>query len=184
MLDIDVLDAVRRATDPYGPNGEQTGARAPSAAEVVTRLDKLGFAVSRKELTTPPLTGSECGDIAITAAEGGIGHWATIERYDWPRWTESDGTPGTVGDSKEVADDFVFYTIEYENPYDNDPPRLTADVTPVTIRRGFVRALDMARDDLVRRVLGLPREDWMGEIDADGADVIVQCGVLGDVVFG
>ena len=53
------------------------------------------------------LTGVECGDIAITAAEGGIGYWSVIDEYDYKRWAEED-------QGIEVADDFVFYTLEWE----------------------------------------------------------------------
>lgn len=147
-------------------------------AEAITRLldgDHVAIEI-------PQLTAEECGDIAVTAAEGGIGYWSVIQTYKPSRWTP-DGFDVVQG-NLAVADDFVFYTIEYENPESNEPPRLTADITPELLRRGFRLAIDKARADLVQRVLGLPREDWTGEIDADGADAIVQCGVFGEIVFG
>ena len=89
-------------------------------------------------------------------------------------------------DSQEtlsVDDDFVFYTISYENPMPGDLPRLTADVTPIVLRRGLQVAIDQKYPDITR-LLAVAREDWTGEIDADAIDVIVQCGVLGVVTFG
>ena len=40
-----VFEAVRKATDPYGVNGEQVSPTPPSASEVLRRLGKMGFAV-------------------------------------------------------------------------------------------------------------------------------------------
>lgn len=133
------------------------------------------------KIEVPDLTGAECGDIAITAAEGGIGYWSTIiGGYQYKRWS-----PDVFSDNIEVADDFVFYTIiDTPNRLWPDPehPR-EYDITPVLIRRGFELAIDKAREDIVKRLLGLAREDWMGEIDATAADVIIQCGCFGEVVF-
>lgn len=52
------------------------------------------------------------GDIAITAAEGGIGYWSQIEEYDYRRWT---GTEDDDFASIEVPRDFVFYRIHRIN---------------------------------------------------------------------
>jgi hypothetical protein len=130
------------------------------------------------KIEVPDLMGDECGDIAITAAEGGISYWARIDDYDWKRWSHEDSSMDNI----EVADDFVFYTIEYENPSTYDPPTLSADVTPRTFRMGFQLALDL-KYEIITRLLSIDRDDWTGEIDADAADVIVQLGVLGKVEF-
>ena len=130
----------------------------------------------------PDLTGAECADIAITAAEGGIGHWSVILVYDHERWGSGDETPPV-----EVANDFVFYTIEFENPESDDPPRKTFDVTPQTFRTGL-ELMSQAPLDRggwpVPRLLAIGRDDWTGEIDSEIADMLVQFGVFGEVVFG
>jgi hypothetical protein len=127
----------------------------------------------------PRLTGAECCDIAVTAAEGGIGYWSRIDEYDWHRWAVSD-----TGVNREVDDNFVFYTIRFENPTTDAPPDLSADITPALIRRGLQIAITAARKDLVADILNGPREDWMDNLDSDSADCIIQCGVFGEVVFG
>lgn len=134
-------------------------------------------------VTIPDLTGAECGDIAITAAEGGIGYWSQIQKYDYRRWAP-DGLD-IVQDNVEVPDDFVFYTIEYKSP--TSVLMLEIDITPMLLKRGFV---SMSRAPLdkggwpVPKLLGIAREDWTSEIDSDIADLIVQFGVFGEVVFG
>lgn len=132
-------------------------------------------------LAVPDLTNAECGEIAITAAEGGIGYWSVIERYEYKRWHTEASDFLHVRD--DLPDDFVFYTIEYENPNDEYPPRLTADITPDLLRRGLTVAI-AKYPHMLRDVFSLSREDWTGEIDSDIADNIVQCGVFGEVVFG
>jgi hypothetical protein len=124
------------------------------------------------------LTGVECGDIAITAAEGGIGYWSQILKYEWERWQPSLHVI-------EVPDDFVFYTIRYENPVGKG--EIESEITPELLRRGFEV---MAKAPLdkggwpVPKLLGMAREDCTGEIDSDIADMLVQFGVFGEVVFG
>ena len=44
-MTINVFDAVRKATDPMGIDGEQVSAIPPSAKEVLARLGTLGFVV-------------------------------------------------------------------------------------------------------------------------------------------
>ena len=43
------IEAVRKATDPYGLDGTATSAARPSASEVVERLRLLGFKVIRTQ---------------------------------------------------------------------------------------------------------------------------------------
>jgi hypothetical protein len=159
-------------------------------------------------VTLPDLTGAECGDIAITAAEGGIGYWSIIDAYRFNRWqyhpaetiwgyhecqkclgdvVEDIHNPDTdddFGRSFEVPDDFVFYAI-HEDIHDDGTYRGGPfDITPALIRRGFELGLTEARPDLIKRLLSLPREDWTGEIDSTAADVIIQLGALGEIRYG
>jgi hypothetical protein len=136
----------------------------------------------------PDLTAEEAGTIVITAAEGGIGYWSQIQPdpgYKYTRWMP-DNPDGSVGEPISVPDDFVFYRIaalnEDEDGYDEDK---LYDITPAVVRRGLEVAMTKARHDLVKDVvLFSSREDWTGEIDADGADVIIQCGLFGEIVYG
>ena len=135
-------------------------------------------------IEVPDLTGSEAGDIAITAAEGGINYWAQIVRYhpirdDGEGWVDPD-----TNESIDVHDEYVFYTIEFENPKDDEPyGRLRFDITPALLRRGVEIALKdkPLRSDLLEQLSD--RETW-DEMDSELADCIVQLGVFGEVVFG
>jgi len=127
----------------------------------------------------PDLTAQECGEIAITAAEGGIGYWSVIDEYAFERWLVED-------ELLDVPDDFVFYTIRFENPDSGAPSRLSADITPQVLRHGFEAGLAADRDRggwFFRDLIAKNREDWTGEIDSEGADMIVQFGLFGEVVF-
>lgn len=42
---MNVYDAIRTATDPYGMNGDQVSANPPSAEETIERLRTLGFEI-------------------------------------------------------------------------------------------------------------------------------------------
>jgi hypothetical protein len=136
------------------------------------------------KIEVPDLTGAECGDIAITAAEGGTGYWAQIESYDWKRWSHEDSSMGNI----EVADDFVFYRIAPLYPDESGFDWSQAqDVTPAWIRAGFERGLVAARDRggwAIQDLMSVAREDWTGEIDSNCADLIFQFAFYGEIVWG
>jgi hypothetical protein len=153
------------------------------------------------------LTGAECGDIAITAAEGGIGHWSQIKDYQYARWAP-DG-----GENIEVDDDFVFYRIgewfepKHQEPQSGEERAMNAawgelrapghydfknghDITPRLIRRGLKLAIaetsrmDRRLPDLpFRTLISIAREDWTSEIDSGMADEIIQFGCFGEVRY-
>ena len=117
------------------------------------------------------------GDVAITAAEGGIGYWSRIEGgYDYTRW-QPDSQYNAYIEGKadsaniEVPDDFVFYTIEYENPVKFEPPMLSADITPLLLAEGL---------GMLMRTQHVPDIEGM---DSIAADMVVQYGVFGELVF-
>jgi hypothetical protein len=136
------------------------------------------------------MTNAECGYIAITAMEGGIGYWSAADSYDYRRWSDSDGSP------IEVDDDFVFYHV-WEHGLDGDYQRHGDDrdlpdfsvpddgkfaITPALIRRGLDLLLQ-SNTYVAREILSLPREDW-ASIDATGADCIIQYAIFGEIVYG
>lgn len=103
-------------------------------------------------------------DIIISAVEGGTGYWAAVSRYrhDCP----AADTTATLHDE----DDGKVYV-------------LTID----TIATGIGRVLGdgfKVRGDILDQVKCGSRENDAGEIDADGADVIVQAALFGEVVYG
>lgn len=132
---------------------------------------------------TREVTTATAGDIAITAAEGGINYWAVVDRYDWARWAP-DSEP------TEVPTDFVFYTIVAVTEGDLDDLRddcvrrdieMDLKVTPTLIARGIERYL--AGIDVFK---GRPLDDMddFAAMDAAEADCVIQLGAFGTLVFG
>jgi hypothetical protein len=109
------------------------------------------------------------GDIAITAAEGGIGYWSQIEVYRPSRW---DGQPFT-----RRAE--VFYRLREWNDEADAWTGTKHVVTTDVIQRG-VNLLNTGR-------FGTPfgydptEPEYM---DADAADMVIQLGLFGKVVYG
>lgn len=144
------------------------------------------------QVTVPDLTGAECGDIAITAAEGGIGYWSQIETYDWSRWSpESQHQHYINGEAPssnlQVPDDFVFYTIHEMDDDEMGYKPDGIDITAALIKQGFERCLAADKDKggwAVQGLLSHEREDWTGEIDSEIADNIIQFGVFGEIKWG
>jgi hypothetical protein len=126
--------------------------------------------MSNWDITIRNLTAQECGDIAITAAEGGIGYWSRIDSYQWSRWSNKDGS------NKDVLDDFVFYTIREDPNDDGTYKGKPIKITPAVLRRGYKLFIEGGRH--------LAEPDEPSVADANEADVIVQLGCLGEVVYG
>lgn len=107
------------------------------------------------------LTDQDCADIAITAAEGGIGYWSVIvTTYD-----------------PVSSDDFdhgkrpVYFVIEEEEPWNLDGP------TPFVVNAAFIR-------QGVRRMVAAGHKFDMEDYDAETADLVIQYAAFGKVVFG
>lgn len=131
------------------------------------------------------LSTAMCGDIAITAAEGGIGYWSVIDRYEWKRWA-SDPEDDTTG-SAEVPEDFVFYTITYDGyagPMTSEEARYRADITPLLIRRGIQLYLSgtLRENNLVGRQFD--DMDDLACMDSAEADCVIQLGCFNELVYG
>jgi hypothetical protein len=117
------------------------------------------------------ITNKQAGGIAITAAEGGTGYWGQMDQYDWTRWLDEESM-----NPKPIADDFVFYTItEWDDETGTYSGRKVV-VTPRLIKRGWRKAMVE-----FRHTLDLEDPDCT---DTIGADVIVQLGAWGEVVYG
>lgn len=109
------------------------------------------------------LNGEQAGDIAIAAAEGGIGYWATLDSYRPSRW-----------DGIDVSEDFVFYTVVSD---DDD----SCDVTPALIARGIGMYLN-GTDGFDGRWKYADIEGFE-YMDALEADCVIQLGVFGEVRY-
>jgi hypothetical protein len=125
----------------------------------------------------PNLSNFECGALATTAAEGGINYWAMADEYDWTRWCDKD----TTMPNPTIPDDFVFYSImdKEEGDFDTKHP-----ITPETFRRGMELLFD--KYPTIRCAVWFlenDRKDW-DCADAEAADVLVQLGIFGDIIYG
>ena len=120
---------------------------------------------------TRELTTAQCGDIAITAAEGGIGYWAVIDSYNPSRWSDDD--------CFEVPEDFIFYTVHETNELGDALPT-PIDVTSRLIAHGIEQVFKYGiRRDLLEQLA----VDF-DEVDSDVADCIIQMGAFHEIVYG
>ena len=68
MDPVNVFEAVRRATDPYGMYGDAVAALPPTAKEVLTRLGDLGFTVVPRSMVSYTFEPLDSGS-RVTEAE-------------------------------------------------------------------------------------------------------------------
>lgn len=121
-------------------------------------------------------------DVFTTALEGGIGYWSLCYQYHWTLEPEGDslGNPDLDG----------FYAVieETEEPFIEGEPghRITQD----TIVKGLSR-IDAGTPDTLHlhasyigRIIGASRANDAGMLDAADADIVVQVGLFGEVVYG
>lgn len=117
-------------------------------------------------------------DIFTTALEGGIGYWSACERY---RWSNPDGSPDPIG----------FYADVVVLDADEAEVRPEHTIGRTTILKGLITLATEADPKYVpREYVALARgvltgsDTWDDTLDADSADVVVQTGLFGRVVFG
>ena len=120
-------------------------------------------------------------DVFTTALEGGIGYWSVATEYHWAR-------PGATGTVSEAADLGGFYAIIEETEIDQPPiqHRIDAEVIRLGIRRAFDYATQDRKlnDYQTTAVVGL-FAGWDGaDYDADTADIVVQFGLFGEIIYG
>lgn len=112
-------------------------------------------------------------DVIVTAIEGGIGYWAVCLQYQW------EGNV-VVTDHRQHGGG----TLAIISPTDTGS---IYTITPNTIAHGIaVLQADstVCAASLRDKILAASRENDAGEIDSEAADVIVQAGLFGEVVYG
>lgn len=127
--------------------------------------------------TTPTPRDELLHVLFTTALEGGIGYWSVCERYHW-----SNDDEGRTGHMDE--DWFGFYAIITET----EGNLLRARIDRSVMARGY--SLATSTDWRSRLCWSseppppvvTPYTDW--DFDAGDADMIVQLGLFGDVVYG
>lgn len=116
-------------------------------------------------------------EVFTTAMEGGIGYWSAARTYRW-----SDGEP-----DYNMINEFRADIEDCTGEDAFDPVTIDADV----IRKGIRLAWDWAKDNgdvdnyqvIALRCLRYGKYDDV-DYDATTADLIVQFGLFGEVVFG
>ena len=104
-------------------------------------------------------------DLFVTACEGGINYWASVSQYHW--------TGGELlAVIHDMEDDGKTYTVDRK-----------------VMSRGYRLACGEWRDRLAWSTARPPlvvtertRDEW--DFDAYDADMILQLGIFGDVVYG
>lgn len=114
--------------------------------------------------------------IFTTALEGGIGYWAESSNY---HWSFPDGSPDTLGFYSDVTVEGI--TDEEHNDY---------TIGRSVIVKGYRLATKPVHRNALRWSTTPPlppdyvTEDTDWDFDANDADMIVQLGLFGEVVFG
>lgn len=123
-------------------------------------------------------------DIISTAIEGGIGYWAETRHYQWV----NNGVPQLVVIKAGYDPDLKFedtraVIVDFEGENPNTEREITIDV----IARGIAKIKDpkfRINKTLRGTILAADVENDAGEIDVEGADVIVQAALFGEIVYG
>jgi hypothetical protein len=120
-------------------------------------------------------------DIFTTALEGGINYWAQVHAYHiWQAGTAEQTEPGLVAD---YAGFYAVVTDEADQRFET-----SHRISRTTIVQGYRLATSAHWRGRIAWSAGKPPVVLTGDIDwdfdASDADVIVQLGLFGDVVYG
>ena len=116
------------------------------------------------------LSDLEVVNIYTTALEGGIGYWAVCDEYRW-QYLYEDWENDIV---KELDPDQVLVVLSdtEETDFQNE------HLTPAKIRAGVKLLIEKYPHKY--QIIN----DNQFHVDADGADLVVQLGLFGEVVYG
>ena len=118
-------------------------------------------------------------DVIVTAVEGGVGYWSFAQAYRWHRDGDYDTPP----------EDGV--TVELRAIEDGDDPQDWTRVDRALIAAAMERLasgpVHSLHDSIRGRLVGqyvIARDGGEYDFDAGDADIIVQVGLFGEVVYG
>lgn len=132
-------------------------------------------------------------DVIIGAVEGGTGYWASVASYRWEDRPAANIYAVLIDEEQE--DDVRAFAelfasahgrkIKLSELIDECDGIYRLDIDAVAKGIGLiVRGEVGVRSDLKALIAQASRENDAGDIDAEGADVIVQAALLGGVVYG
>jgi len=145
---------------------DKADAFGTAAAELARAWD-MSAAEVKAEITVPDAVAY---DVLVTAIEGGINYWAELVE-DIARGKDENGN-STYG------------TVQIADAENEDEAHI---LTIATIKTGIQRILSAPRKcraDIAQDVLIACLDCDAGQIDADGADAIVQMGLFNEIVYG
>ncbi|MEV4454481.1 hypothetical protein [Microbispora sp. NPDC049633] len=166
--------------------------RMPGQTSLTLKFDKkLETTVSTRPADKPKTLAERSpyfSDLFFTACEGGVNYWAAVCKYD------VDALTATLVRFDEVPDGILqkMYlnsaqlVADVAAKLDEIPAEFKHDVNPDTIGRGIlaldapVKGLNDERRERLRAECYAEEPDF----DGDDADVIMQIGIFGEVVYG
>jgi hypothetical protein len=138
------------------------------------------------------------GDIIVTAVEGGTGYWAQVSQYQYVdtigrhSWVDGElvntppEDPVSVVVGRREGDETRARLHEMNDAEDGYREEgLDLDLDAVARGIGRITRGEVGINSRLRNEITMAsRENDAGYIDADGADVIVQAGLLGEIRYG
>jgi len=121
------------------------------------------------------------GDIITGAIEGGIGYWSACSQY---QWVDRDGKV-RVSVGRVLGDEpraIIHVIRDDETGYEDEGLALTLDAVSRGLR--LIREGGCEINSRLKKAIMLAdRSNDAGQLDAFDCDVIVQAGVLGEIVY-
>lgn len=128
-------------------------------------------------------------DVITSAIEGGTGYWAAVHAYRWEGLPAAEryAVIGVEDEEDEKIEALAAKLGRKPTLSEAIEARAVYKLTCETIARGIGR---IARGEirintaLAKTIYAANRESDAGEIDAEGADAIVQAALFGELVYG
>lgn len=156
---------------------EATGQHAP-----VETMQRVVDYIVELEAQAGVIKGSEqlARDVMVTAVEGGSGYWA---RFIGVQRVDNEGFPDHL--------DIISFQVRPDEPaYSDKREDLRDQFQEITAEKILVAMQQIVRDEKLispsfqSDVLLALLHDDASDIDADGADAILQVACFGELVFG
>jgi len=139
------------------------GMALPSEADG-HRLKKYALQLPEPEKDSP--SNYFLRDLLITALESGINYWCSTLKYDFEK---------------------VFASVMEHKDRDAKDPGKVHEINGLVLTQGCLRIAEptfKVCDDIRNRVLSSWMKKDIIDIDSEAADVIVQAGLFGEIVYG
>jgi hypothetical protein len=136
------------------------------------------------KITSVVLEPKDAVNIVIGAIEGGTGYWAECTDYKWKRWYVNPDAKYGEEDYEKLRDiprDEVLVRIK-EDEDNGEPTRENNDWFEITTEN-LERALCAVLNSKYAKQVSFEDYGDGVDVDADGADIIFQYAIFGELVF-